>query len=123
MDIKTILKKVKVSKLAILWKGLWSKEAVFDYLSGKANTLVCAIVEDPSLVAKYPVVEEMLERLYKMLLAVDWAVPEKWAKYYEAILIAVASLVKALDDGKVVGEEVSKMAQDFQIAYSMWMSE
>ena len=113
---------VKISTFAMWWKWLWGgKEAVFEYLLDKGNTLVAMIPDaDKARLAK---IRDGAVRVQQLMDEWAWVCPAKWQVYYCAILRCYAAVVDALKDGKVERAELDKVVAEFQSAYAVWKAE
>ena len=122
MDIKELLKKLDISRIAIFFKALFGGgEAVFDYVLDKVNTAIAALPD-----ATHEQIKSILfklGKLYETLVTLDWLMPQDWERYYHAVMECIDTVLCACEDEVIDKLEVQKAVKAFQIAYAQWRAE
>lgn len=103
----------------------------FLFGGGFAGVLDYALDCANSLVAKLPGARQDEIKLYlvyarKTLDTLDnisWLCPKKWQKAYYATIQAFADVVSAMEDLTLTSDELTKIAESFQLAYAAWRAE
>ena len=115
-------KTVTISWFAILWKRLWGgKEAVFDYLLDKGNTLVAMLPADTKDTAAR--IYSAMKTVYEAIDRLAWIIPDKWMPYASSLMSCYAAILSALEDARVTPDELSALVAKFQSAYAVWHTE
>jgi len=113
---------VKISLFAMLWKRIWGgREAVFEYLLDKANTLVSSLTGETQ--EKIKTAYGIAKTIYDYMVKLGWVVPKSWTKYYDAVMSCFKALLDALEDMQVTQEELARLIAEFQVAYAVWKAD
>ena len=113
---------MNISKFKLVIKFLFGGgEAALDYVLDCANTLAAKLpdAKKDEIKGYLAIAEKTLETLD----AVSWLCPARWQKAYWATTQAFANLVSALDDLTLTADEITHVANAFQLAYAAWRAE
>ena len=119
--MKSLIKKLGISKIKLFLKALMGREALLDYALDRANNLVNKLdgADKEKLGKIYTVGCLSLETMK----SIAWLCPKKWRGAYNATVDAFDAVIGALVDTQVTREEIQTVSAKFVLAYSDWRAE
>jgi len=121
MDIKSIVKNLDISWFKVLTMTIFNKEALYEYVLDKANTAVNALLSSNK--ENIAAVRDKLAKLNGYLIRYADYLPAQWLPDAQRINETLLTIYRVTEDFQVTSDELSTVAEKFQIAYSGFKAE
>ena len=113
-----------MSGWSVFWAGLkglfWPGTSAFEEIAQLALDKVNKVLEQPVNAERVKKARDVLVKAHSVMVDyVDWC-PAKWLAEFISIRSIVASVIGALDDGKLDLAEGKALVEKFKVAYAEW---